>query len=181
MSSREYQPDEWRPIPGYEGSYEVSRFGVVRSLDRVIMRSNGVPQTFRGKVKVPQIKNTYYAVWLGKKPWYVHNLVLLAFVGPRPDDYQCCHNDGNPLNNNLENLRWDTRSANMLDTIRHGTHPTAFKDVCKSGHRFDEQNTYLRPRRAGRDCRECTRERGRKYRARQKRRAADLTSRGVAA
>ena len=52
----------------------------------------------------------------------VHRLVLEAFVGPCPSGMECCHNNGNPLDNRLENLRWDTSSANSLDAIKHGTH-----------------------------------------------------------
>src|SRR6185312_7030300 len=52
---------------------------------------------------------------------YAHRLVLEAFVGPCPDGMECCHNDGNPANNRVENLRWDTTSANQLDREAHGT------------------------------------------------------------
>jgi hypothetical protein len=53
----------------------------------------------------------------------VHRIVLEAFVGPCPEGMECCHNDGNPRNNNVTNLRWDTRSANQMDSVRHGTKP----------------------------------------------------------
>lgn len=52
---------------------------------------------------------------------FVHRLVLTAFAGPCPDSMECCHNDGNPANNRPENLRWDTRTGNMADTLKHGT------------------------------------------------------------
>jgi hypothetical protein len=52
---------------------------------------------------------------------YVHALVLEAFVGPRPEGFDACHNNGNKTDNRLENLRWDTKSANSLDKRRHGT------------------------------------------------------------
>jgi hypothetical protein len=51
----------------------------------------------------------------------VHQLVLEAFVGPRPAGMVACHNDGNHLNNNLSNLRWDTKKANQGDSIQHAT------------------------------------------------------------
>lgn len=53
---------------------------------------------------------------------FVHRLVLEAFVGPCPDGMECCHDDGNPENNHLSNLRWDTRQANSLDRIKHDRH-----------------------------------------------------------
>lgn len=54
--------------------------------------------------------------------WLVHRLVLTAFVGPCPEGMEACHfPDRNPSNNRLGNLRWDTHSGNMADTIVHGT------------------------------------------------------------
>lgn len=52
---------------------------------------------------------------------YIHRLVLETFIGPCPKGMECCHNDGNPENNNLNNLRWDTHSSNNKDAVRHGT------------------------------------------------------------
>jgi len=49
----------------------------------------------------------------------VHSLVMFAFIGPRPSGMDICHNDGNPANNTVDNLRWDTRKGNMADMIRH--------------------------------------------------------------
>ncbi len=51
---------------------------------------------------------------------YIHRLLLEAFVGPRPPGMQCCHWDGNPANNDLTNLRWDTTRGNSADGIRLG-------------------------------------------------------------
>lgn len=49
----------------------------------------------------------------------LHRAVLLAWVGPPPEGAQACHNDGDPANNRVDNLRWDTHSANQLDRYRH--------------------------------------------------------------
>jgi len=51
-----------------------------------------------------------------------HRLALETFVGPCPQEMECCHGDGNRLNCNLNNLRWGTRSENRKDAIKHGTH-----------------------------------------------------------
>lgn len=51
---------------------------------------------------------------------WVHRLVLEAFIGPCPEKMECCHYDGNPRNNRLDNLRWDTKKNNCADAIRHG-------------------------------------------------------------
>lgn len=50
-----------------------------------------------------------------------HHLILETFVGPRPEEMEACHNDGNPANNRLDNLRWDTAKNNQHDKIAHGT------------------------------------------------------------
>lgn len=52
---------------------------------------------------------------------YISRLVLECFVGPRPLGMHGCHNDGDPKNNRVENLRWDTPRGNQADRIRHGT------------------------------------------------------------
>ncbi len=59
-------------------------------------------------------------------------LVLLAFAGPCPSGMEVCHNDGNSTNDNVSNLRYDTKSRNMQDCLRHGTHPSF--TVCGERH-----------------------------------------------
>jgi hypothetical protein len=105
-----------------------------------------------------------------KKNPPVHVLVLEAFVGPRPDGTVAGHNDGNPSNNRVENLRWDSRANNGLDTVRHGTHPTAGKTHCINGHEYTAENTIVMrsPRnktaKAWRQCRTCQAEQVRRRR-----------------
>ena len=55
---------------------------------------------------------------------YASHFVLLAFVGPRPPGMECCHGNGNCLDDNAMNLRWDTSVANKVDMLRHGTRPS---------------------------------------------------------
>lgn len=64
------------------------------------------------------------AVYVFGKSRYVHSLVLEAFVGCRPRNMECCHANGDPSDNRLENLRWDTHKANGEDMVRHGTQKT---------------------------------------------------------
>lgn len=60
-------------------------------------------------------------VSINGRHWYLGPLVLTVFVGPCPPGKECCHNpDPTPTNNHLSNLRWDTRSGNVADTVRHG-------------------------------------------------------------
>lgn len=70
-----------------------------------------------------KVVSTQVLLTPGKNHRLVHRLVLEAFVGPCPDGMEGCHNDGNAANNTLANLRWDTRSANVVDAYRHGTLP----------------------------------------------------------
>lgn len=116
----------WQPIRGYEGLYEVSDQGRVRSLDRTVKNSRGVYR-LKGKPLKPRkgsggyLLVTLYAV-SRRDHKRVHVLVLETFRGDRPSPrHDACHNDGNPGNNALANLRWDTRKENHRDLVRHGT------------------------------------------------------------
>jgi hypothetical protein len=115
----------WRPVPEYEALYEVSNRGRVRSFTRSRLTTQGL-KTWKGRELSPFVdRNGYLYVNLsaGKtaRKIAVHVLVLSAFVGPRPDGLQACHNDGNRLNPVIGNLRWDTVAANSADRIQHGT------------------------------------------------------------
>jgi hypothetical protein len=67
----------------------------------------------------------------------------------------CCHEDDNPANNHVSNLRWDTPTANQLDALRNGRNKNANKTHCKHGHEYTPENTYRQGKRGGRFCREC--------------------------
>lgn len=165
--------EEWRPIPGTDGIYEVSNLGRVRSLDRTITEVTGKQRRKNGRVLSPfkGDANGHQVISIGKRDRrYVHVLVLEVFVGPRPEGYEACHNDGDPHNNALSNLRWDSASANQRDRLQHGTHHYARRTHCAHGHEYTPENTYVRvvtgPRYVQasetRACRECHRIRNRK-------------------
>lgn len=122
--------EEWRAIPGYEGLYEVSNRGCVRSLGRTVQFVDGRFRTFHPLVLRYRVVNGYRRVSLHPirrpaKTFKICWLVLLAFVGPRPIvggvKYQACHYDGDSFNDSLKNLRWDTPSNNAEDSRRIGT------------------------------------------------------------
>lgn len=143
--------ESWRPIPGFEGRYEASDLGRIRSVDRVITTKAGVRMPRRGQVLKPWSSDrlSHQSVTLGhdyKDHHLVHVLVLTTFVGPRPEGMEGCHNDGNAANNRLENLRWDTASANQRDRVKHGTHHFGNRTHCKHGHEYSAENTYIRVR-----------------------------------
>ncbi|PBC38528.1 hypothetical protein CJ179_38685 [Rhodococcus sp. ACS1] len=155
----------WKPVVDFEGLYEVSVNGRVRSLDREVVRSDGKTLAIRGQMITPWInEGGYLRVNLadgGKrvKP-KLHRLVLAAFVGPCPEGMEGCHDDGNPLNNVLSNLFWGTHSRNIQDQVRHGTHNQASKEACPRGHALREPNLASADLRRGkRSCRACGRAR----------------------
>lgn len=106
--------EKWKPVLGYEDLYEVSNLGNVRNL-----------RTGAAKIATydPKTKRNNLLLWRSNKCKNVRisTLVLSAFVGPRPEGLECCHNDGDALNNKLENLRWDTHTSNIHDRVLHGT------------------------------------------------------------
>lgn len=106
----------WRKIP-FNPMYEVSNIGRVASLYNVRRKLISLFKRNDGHIQASLFKKGKLATKS------VHRLVLFAFVGLPPDGMECCHIDGNPANNSLENLRWDTRKNNHLDRIGHGTIP----------------------------------------------------------
>lgn len=152
--------ERWLAVVGLEGQYSISDEGRVRSEARHVVGRHGTRRCPERILKAQAVKSGHLIADLGKqrRAARVHRLVLEAFVGPCPEGMEACHNDGNPANNRLENLRWDTRRNNILDAIRHGTHPTASKTRCLRNHDFTAENTYI-GRNGGRNCRACTRER----------------------
>lgn len=159
----------WLPIRGYEGLYEVSSLGRVRSLDREIEHPTAGIVHRKGKVLAqnPLNKDGYLGVGLNKggtkKKRSVHTLVLEAFVGPRPEGQQACHNDGNNTNNRVENLRWDTPRENVADIKRHGRNRWLNRSACANGHPYTEDTVSYEPARPSiRVCRVCRREKDRR-------------------
>lgn len=151
----------WKPVPNWEGLYEVSNHGQVRSLDRTVHFPDGRRSYIkRGRILGWRSRGYARVVLVSpnhdKREAFIHELVLEAFVGSCPDGWVARHADDNKQNNHLENLSWGTYSENMYDRVRNGIHPMANKTHCKRGHPFDEVNTIHRPE-GGRFCRECTR------------------------
>lgn len=105
--------EEWRDIGGYEGRYQVSNLGRVRSLSDNHGRPLIEPKI--RKFKVGHKGHLSLDLHNGVKvEWkLVHRLVLEAFVGPCPIDHECCHYDNNPQNNRVENLRWGSRACDL--------------------------------------------------------------------
>lgn len=122
--------EEWRPVPGHEGRYEVSSEGRVRSVSRLVNSKNGSKAKKRGRILRPckSARTGYLAVTLStenrRTTHNVHRLVCEAFHGAPPiRSAQVAHGDGVRTNNRADNLRWTTAKGNAADRNEHGTAP----------------------------------------------------------
>ncbi len=108
----------WKDVSGYKELYKISNYGKIKRLigwkclrERILKPGNNG----RGHGWVYLYKNNR------REKYYIHRLVLKAFTGLCPEGMECCHNDGNPGNNFIGNLRWDTHKNNNQDKVKHGT------------------------------------------------------------
>ena len=150
MYENNYDEEEWKSVVGFEGLYEVSSYGRIRSIDRVIMRSNNTILTLKGSI-LPQYE--YYGnstisrlkVNLSKNgnkySRSVHRLVATAFI-PNPDNLpQVNHKDENPKNNNVSNLEWCTCEYNHNYGTRNERHKKALQ---KRVNVYDLSGNYIK-------------------------------------
>jgi len=127
------EAEEWRAVVGFEGQYEVSSLGRVKSLDRVVWcnHPNGNYSVFRpGRILRPgPSRSGHLSVVLGRQQGSksVHVLVCEAFHGPKPKGMECLHWNDIPSDNRASNLRWGTRSENLRDAVRTGKKQTGEK------------------------------------------------------
>lgn len=108
--------EQWKPIYGYKGFYEISNYGRVRSLERKALGPSGL-FTVHGKILKPDtIKHGYKRIQLFKHGKYkrqmVHRLVMRAFVGPVPRGKEVNHKNGITSKNSITNLCYMTRAQN---------------------------------------------------------------------
>ena len=107
----------FKDIEGYEGLYQVSNLGRVKSLDRIINRSNGSKMTIIGRILIPHFDGAgYLFVHLSKNnkgtPKNIHRLVGIVFI-PNPNNKATInHINGDKLDNRSENLEWLTNKEN---------------------------------------------------------------------
>ena len=140
--------EEWRDVVGFEGSYQVSSLGKVRSVPRQRRHWRGGTMIRPGRVLKLRASDNRVTAGLilphcKVYPYLVARLVLEAFVGPCPEGMECCHEDDNFRNNCLGNLRWDTHLNNLKDRDRNGR--TARGDRHGSRSRLtDDQFTKVR-------------------------------------
>ncbi|MBO5138700.1 MAG: HNH endonuclease [Bacilli bacterium] len=127
--------EDWKDIKGYEGYYQISSLGRVKSLTRVVVCKNKHKFTCREKILKLNTRNGYYVVNFQKeglkRSFQIHRLVAIHFINNPQNKPQVNHIDGNKKNNNVNNLEWVTIKENinhafnigLSSKIRHNNKP----------------------------------------------------------
>lgn len=119
----------WKDIPGYEGLYQVSNEGEIKSLSRKVKNKNNVDKNIKERIMKKQLADMgYYKIGLSdyngvKKNHYIHRLVLSAFL--YDSDKVVNHRDGIKTNNRLENLEYVTHKENLIHAYETGLRMSA--------------------------------------------------------
>lgn len=130
----------WKPIPGSDG-YSISSLGRFRA-DVRTSNNWGPGLRKQGEVGIGHKYIRFLANGKMRRE-LTHRVVLMTFVGPPPSHiHQGAHNDGNPANNRLDNLRWATPKENNADKVAHGTFPLG--ERAHSSKLTDDQVRYIR-------------------------------------
>ena len=114
----------WKPVPGYEGSYEASDQGKIRGLDRGIIAKDGRCMRIKGCVLKPRMVKDHLGIslWRNRTQYhtYVHTIIALTFLGPRPEGHEIRHLNGNIYDNRAVNLAYGTSKENKADIHAYG-------------------------------------------------------------
>lgn len=155
--------ETWLPVAGWEGLYEVSDLGRVRSIDRETTFKDGRVRKFYGTVLSGAAdRDGYIQVMLKhrdrRQTKKVHRLVLEAFVGECPDGMESLHRNHRPSDNRIKNLTWGSHRQNMSDKSIAGRHYLQKRTHCPRGHLLEEPNLVPSALKIGkRTCRACGR------------------------
>lgn len=122
MATNLLSPDEiFKPVFGYEGYYEISNYGRLKGLERVVPKKNGRNSTIKERIIIPDLNSKGYvrnkmAVNSRITRFLVHRMVAIFFVpNPFPESFdQVNHIDGNKQNNYYKNLEWSNNSLNQI-------------------------------------------------------------------
>lgn len=118
------QDEIWKAVKGYEGFYEISNLGHVRSVDRLVQHGKHIIQRHGKLLKPVADQNGYLHVYLarsGKQSQKsIHVLVATAFIHKDSPDLEVNHKDGDKSNNCVSNLEWITHKANIQHSFAIG-------------------------------------------------------------
>jgi hypothetical protein len=120
LSLEDMEGEIWKDIESYDGYYQISNFGRVKSLNREIIRSDGKKNKYKGRILKSHIsKRGYYIVDIHinnlRKTYNIHRLIAINFISNPSNKKQVNHIDSNPLNNSINNLEW----VNNLENTCH--------------------------------------------------------------
>lgn len=158
---------EWRPVPEWEGYYEVSSEGEARSVTRLVPHATAGTQRRVGRPLRPYTDHHGYLVYTlcrdGKTRRYgAHVLVAMAFCPGSGELVR--HLDGDKTNNSRSNVGWGSYSQNTMDSVEHKTHHRASKTSCPNGHTYTPETVIpYGPDKRWRRCRICVREQRRRW------------------
>ena len=147
--------EQWKPVPEWEDCYEISSLGRCRNLRT-------------GYILKPRYDGRRYLRYALQKGDFrvdrgVHQLLLLAFVGPPPEGKPfACHKNDIPDDNRLENLYWGSPGDNIADLIRNGRNKQKNQTHCVNGHPLSGDNLRIRTN-GNRACKECGRTAAREF------------------
>ena len=134
----------WKDIEGYEGLYQISSLGKVKSLPKITFNAKGQYKTKERILKYGKNQYGYFQISLWKdgkrknKP--IHKLIATMFI-PNPKKYKIInHIDGNKQNNNIQNLEWCTQKHNVKEAYRLGLTSKRYKSV----NQYDLHNNFIK-------------------------------------
>lgn len=147
--------EQWKPVVGFEGWYEVSDHGNVRSVPRVNAQGKRYKGRLLSPATVPRTGIRQVVLFRDgeRTSSTVHKLVMNAFVGPAPEGQEIVHIDGNASNNRRDNLKWGYRSETSQIILKKGNHVHKRKERCPRGHLLEMPN--LTAHSVGRGWRSC--------------------------
>ncbi len=122
--------EKWKDILAWEGLYQISNFGRVKSLEKHVINKSGTYTKRKERILKPSISKGYYHVILHrdkfKKGYTVHRLVAVNFLIEHDKNLHINHKDGNKLNNHIENLEWCTQKENSQHAVKNGLYKPLF-------------------------------------------------------
>lgn len=146
------QIEIWKSIPGFEGRYEASNFGRIKSLERIVPARHSSGRTVKERILVLAVNSAGYKVFsTGSKSEVqtVHRSVAIAFILNPEGKTSVNHIDGDKLNNNVSNLEWVTVQENAVHFITHIKDPSSLlgkhgKHFSKGVSQFDKSGNFIR-------------------------------------